>query len=177
MQSGFHISWVKALESEILGTWVTLSLCASFPPTINRRSLLHFLISLCVRAPMEVVFLRWGLPFSLAGLNIRARKYSLGNNVSLSLCFSCLWPPPHPLHHCLNEPSTTENSVSARNPSVAPYSSQDKGFSRWAHKEAQWKLTLGSNDAAHSVLLHSVLWGSTGSVLGINRGGRPGPWV
>ena len=158
-----------------------LSLCASFPPTKNRWSL-ALSPSVC-GPPVEVVLCRWGVPFPRAGLSITAQGDSQGNNVSLCFCASSACGPLQTPFITVGVNFLTHRTLPLlKNLQWLPVTFRIKA-SAGEPTETQWKLTLGSNDApqvipAHSVSLHSVLWGARQRAGNKKRSRvRLGPWV
>lgn len=158
-----------------------LSLCASLPPTINRRNLA--LSPSVWGPPVEVLLCRWGVLFPLAGLSITAQGDSQGSNVSLCLCASSACGPLQTSFITVSVNFLTHRTQPLlKSLQWLPVTFRIKA-SAGEPTEAQWKLRLGSNDApqvipAHSMSLHSVLWGARQHAGNQKRSRvRLRPWV
>lgn len=161
VESGFPISREEALKSEILGTWLTWSLCASFLPVINTWSLA--LSHLPVFAPHHqgraFVPIRHPLFSQMGSLQYHSPGYSLGKQcVSLSLCF-CPWSPSD----FLSLLPETQNFLKTRSSlQWLPITFRVKiSADKRVHKEAQRQLPLRTNDSSDRTLPWFVLlrWG------------------
>jgi hypothetical protein len=152
VESGFHISWEEALKSEILGTWVTLSLCASFPPIINERSLALFettveVIPCSSRAPSlqaHLCFPKWAFE--------RHGPWEFSNNsIHLSVSLLPFLTPSRPLSLLPQWTFwNTKISLCWKHPNWLPITFRVKSsagkFIRKYRKNSYWELTLILSD-------------------------------